>query len=453
MAPLVEEEAPSEPSGSLGEAGAPLADSSAPEEDAGDCAPGQAIQVFPEGCAKPLAVPQAVENLLARKPVKPSKIPQVHFAHGDPTHPVVYGGWFGECRAPAVFLQAPSQELVSYILDDPLGPFASFKKNGKEQWKKWGFHEDERETIHKADWHAVPHIPGRARVFVPRHAEKAGLMPAPRRVMAFVMALRAVNQPCWNAIIDALVGLRIAHEQEKKEYATSDQCKVLRSIIDCFRNQRHFGVVEAQVRWGEESRKMPSHKDGATSMLHLGVTLGGHRVLRAGIFKAATAIGNLDNRSDESRAANEGPENQQAELGEKDVWNLDVWKAEHLNDMEMTPGCMYISSPFVFEHAVEYSACDESEPVIALQCRFAFPDELGQILNNMRTKETWEVSTIIAEVLKTAGKTNRLRLPTVNEVKQGEKHLQRMDDERAEKRAKAELEALKSFGGSMTFAG
>merc|ERR1712046_465281 len=63
--------------------------------------------------------------------------------------------------------------------------------------------------------------------------------------------------------------------------------QVLDAIMHCFEKGWQFGVVEAQVRWGQNSLRTKSHKDGATSLLHLGITLGGHRILRLGTFPAS----------------------------------------------------------------------------------------------------------------------------------------------------------------------
>lgn len=80
-------------------------------------------------------------------------------------HQVMHGGWFGDKRAPMLFLEAPSPELSMYIKLDPAGPFVGAGSEdwtdcleGKSlppSWEDWGFSRD-KEKVWKADWHAVP---------------------------------------------------------------------------------------------------------------------------------------------------------------------------------------------------------------------------------------------------------------------------------------------------------
>jgi len=401
-----------------------------------------------------MTVEQAVSSFLESRPKKASLLNKVVFKCIDSNRPVMFGGRFGDVvkagdgkagdgktadgkvrgRAPLVFMEAPSEELAQYLLEDPKGPFASLSSaEGKGKWKEWDFTEDKKEDLNKADWHAVPHLPPSCSIFVPRRAVKAAVRRAPPRIVAFVHTFRAINQICWNTIIHGLQCLRRAHEIEDPKYPDSFAGQALVSIIDVLRNSRHFGIVEAQVRWGDKARKMPSHKDGATSLLHLSLTLGGKRTVRSGTFSSWNAESNT------WRGPKKDAPKSEEDL-EKNVWDDELWRGR-IRDIEMTPGCVYISSPFLFEHAVEYLPCPERDPVIALQCRFAFPDAIGKALNEERTEAMREIATVFAEALSRTAELGLLRMPTVADVKKGEVNLQKMDDEKEEKRKKEAAEA------------
>lgn len=371
----------------------------------------QVLLEVPEGHLE-CPVEQAVERFLRHEPSKAYGVPMQHH---HPERPVFYGRWFGLCRTPVVFLEAPCEAVTRYLCEDPVGPFANLEKSPptipvepEGPWHTWDFEADEEEKLLKADWHTLPHLKVGDELFVPRFAKSSRLCRAPPRIMAFAMALRAMNQPLWAAVVEALTALRRARERDDEEYRKEGRGRLLGTLIECFKNNRHFGVVEAQVRWGDERLRQPSHMDGATSLVHLGLTLGGCRTLRAGVFP------NMDTES----------------VG-KNVWDEDVWDPGHLQEMRMAPGSTYLSSPFCFEHAVQYEPCGAQEPMIALMCRFGFPKDLGPHINNMRTDDMLDITTVIATCLKTACSRGQLRMPSLAEVRQGEAQLERLDSHRA----------------------
>eukprot|EP00415_Alexandrium_ostenfeldii_P004514 UN4514 len=147
---------------------------------------------------------------------------------------------------------------------------------------------------------------------------------------------------------------------------------------------------------------LPSHIDGATSLLHLGLTLAGQRTVRLGVFSSPDA---------ESKS-------------EISVWNSELWSEDNLKDELMTEGKAYISSPFCFEHGVHYARTERHEPVTALQFRLAFRGEIGPELNNARAEGTMHwISRVIAGVLAVAGDGGMLRMPCLDEVKAAESRL------------------------------
>uniref|UniRef100_A0A7S1LSN6 Uncharacterized protein n=1 Tax=Alexandrium catenella TaxID=2925 RepID=A0A7S1LSN6_ALECA len=370
-----------------------------------------------EGIRRILTQRQLIGEIVRKKPPSAAV-----FVHSDPASTVKFGTWFGSLRAPVVFLEAPEPEVAEFIREDPDGPFAELDVDVRDAyWERWGFDEDKKETMLKMDWHSLPNIFTEGSCFIPRLAEGGVLQRAPPRIMAFVVAFRVVNKAVWASILDALTGLELARdtyvlhkfgEAVLQRYKKTTAARLLSAVVSAFRTQRHFGVVEAQVRWGREDHRMPSHKDGATSLLHMSITLGGRRRVWAGTFEGSNAVA----------VARAAPDGQRADP-EVNVYDAEAWQPPRLQQFEMTKGCTYVSSPFCFEHAVEYYACDRSDPVIALQCRFCFPPDVGKLLNNVRTPEMLEVSSVIAECLRATGGAGQLRMPTLNEVVQADAQL------------------------------
>lgn len=401
---------------------------------------------LPDGRSQDHTIEEAVGILLAREPrCVPSKAPLVLFSHRSPEQPVLFGRWFGKERAPVVLLQSFSDQLAEYLRRDPEGPFAEMRREPpvfplpKDSiWKKWGFDEDNKEQLLKADWHSVPHLAKNSGLFVPRLAKWGNCMRGPPRIVAFMMAFRAVNRPVWSAITEALTGLRRTREEESKEYREEGRGKLLGTFIECFKNSRHFGVVEAQVGNVRKPWRQPSHKDGATSLLHLGITLGGRRTLRVGLFPNSTSEGNASRVVADGEGRDPDPM-----AGENNVWDEELWSGRYLKEEEMSLGCVYLSSPFCFEHAVQYEGCERAhDPMIALMCRWGLPEDLGRHINEMRSEDMLDVTTVIATCLKTASSEGQLRMPSLDEVKQGEARLARLDREEAERLQKLKEERL-----------
>eukprot|EP00747_Dinoflagellata_sp_TGD_P120712 gnl/TRDRNA2_/TRDRNA2_173305_c1_seq1.p1 gnl/TRDRNA2_/TRDRNA2_173305_c1~~gnl/TRDRNA2_/TRDRNA2_173305_c1_seq1.p1 ORF type:complete len:100 (-),score=13.59 gnl/TRDRNA2_/TRDRNA2_173305_c1_seq1:294-593(-) len=90
----------------------------------------------------------------------------------------------------------------------------------------------------------------------------------------------------------------------------------------------------------------------------------------------------------------------------------------------MKTGSTYLSSPWCFEHAVKYHRNTEKDAVIAVQCRMAFPPQLGREINDRRSDDMREVANIVADCLRDAGANGRVRMPTLEEVKQEEAVIQ-----------------------------
>ncbi|OLP77671.1 hypothetical protein AK812_SmicGene42239 [Symbiodinium microadriaticum] len=314
--------------------------------------------------------------------------------------PLLRGTKVGGDDAPTVFLVAPpSEQLTKYVLEDPAGPFKGTLEwperlfddvDGKNEpdvadhapgsWKKWSFQFSKREPFMlKADWHSVHDWGQEFDIFVPRKNAVVPVPQAPPRVLALIEAFRKVNSVCWQQITSGL--------QELQEQKPDDilRCRLLKMLIEEFQERGFFGAIEAQA--GPARRKeMHWHRDGATGLLHLGITLSGRRRLQ------------LRARS------------------EDDSWTQELW---------MDAGHVYLSSPFLFDHSITYAAeSSDSGPTLALMCRFGFLDEEDALwVNHFRGRDMLEVVELISGCLRNATDAGELRMPTLSEVSAMEKQL------------------------------
>ena len=271
------------------------------------------------------------------------------FRHYKSDRPISYGIQLPEGRAPFAFGHALAEDLMTYLREDPGGPFV----NSNTTLAAWGFEEDtineELQSIWKADWHASAFW-GASKIFVPRIDQFLPSKQPPLRILAFLEAFRQVSGSTWSRIADALESLshtaECEQEMELKEIA-SIFCRALEE-------QNHFSGVEAQI-WRGGHLIMDSHTDGATALLHLSLTLGGHRTVRVGHFRERHS----PYRPQDSRRRGKPPGD------EVSVWNEAAYNEEELWDIPQQKGSVYLTSPFCFEHGVRYEG---DIPVFALQC-------------------------------------------------------------------------------------
>lgn len=304
----------------------------------------------------------------------------------------------GGKEAPAVFVSPESStDLAEYIRSDPTGPFAKNKfswpdqlsqqqeekntelhtKLSKHPWAEWDFHFSQREPfLLKADWHSVHSWGKEARVFAPRMNEVITAQRAPIRLIAFLEAFRKVNDNCWKSIQEGLN--QLLQEPSK----SPDRERLLRLLHEQFEKRCFFSAVEVQAGPSFQKKQMRRHKDGTTSLLHLGITLGGER-------------------------------------------RVEVSTHGSKYDVKMEAGHFYISSPFLYDHAVTYEVSQRGGgPILALMCRFGFLNETDALwVNHVRGPDMLQVAEIIAHALKDATDQKNLRLPSISEVKSMEERL------------------------------
>eukprot|EP00421_Protoceratium_reticulatum_P071132 CAMPEP_0168423714 /NCGR_PEP_ID=MMETSP0228-20121227/34450_1 /TAXON_ID=133427 /ORGANISM="Protoceratium reticulatum, Strain CCCM 535 (=CCMP 1889)" /LENGTH=334 /DNA_ID=CAMNT_0008437683 /DNA_START=55 /DNA_END=1056 /DNA_ORIENTATION=+ len=311
------------------------------------------------------------------------------FRHHDPAHPVIHGTTLLGARGlSSVFVEASiDEDLTRYLRESSPDPGP-----GSGGPSLWGLAAEGDEPVLKADWHAVPRLGAEANIFVPRASRLGPMRRAPLRIRAFIEAFREANAACWQTLAAAL------SELSESEGSGDGLRRLARIFRGALLGREHFGAVEAQV-WDGGRLRLRSHADGATSLLHLAVTLGGHRRLRVGRYPEAA--------SGESR--------QQGA-----VWyGGDVWEqargAANLWDVELGPGSAYLASPFCFEHGV---LCHGgSDPVVALQCRFALlSKEDAAHVNQLRDRDMEQIATAVTQELAAAAGRGELRLPSHTEV-------------------------------------
>lgn len=320
----------------------------------------------------------------------------------------MFGGRHPGQRVPFVFAKVESKDLSAYLRDDPKGPAWGSVLDNYDARTPWHF--DEHESLLKADWHTL--APGAKEVFQPRRAAVVKMPQAPPRIYAFAKAFRDQNIPVWNSIAHSLRALKMEPSEDVGSLADI--------FLHALQERLHFGTVEVQVGRGNQIT-LPSHKDGASSLLHLSLTLGGCRTLRMGRYtRRHSAPKDLPNFAANRHLPSKTRDRLRRERDRKEenVWDSNCWRDGNIVDSEMLLGSTYISSPCCFEHAVRYGKCSFDDPVIALQCRFAMLDgEVAHRINMLQDESMRQVSGVVASSLKAAVDKGELQMPSVGQVK------------------------------------
>ena len=199
----------------------------------------------------------------------------------------------------------------------------------------------------------------------PRYGYKMTKPAAPRRLQAFIEAFRQKNQQ----LVTEVANLMPDGSTWKQLF--SDNC--------CFAD------LAIQVHHGSEVKGMELgwHTDALNSILHMAISLHGTRQLRV-------------------KAVDE-----------------DSGKVSEYYTVQR-PGSIYIASPWVFEHAPQYPACNWENRVIAVQARLLMAvGEYGALKS-----EVYESGKdIVADAVATALNKADLIVPTLEEVKEVERSL------------------------------
>lgn len=261
----------------------------------------------------------------------------------------------GSKQAPFIFLRGCLEPGLGDALQ-----IATMKQLQKQLGEP-RLQEENRHNI--ADCHAIAtHSGSNVHVFVPRGGGP-GYSTAPcvqPLLMAFVCVFRQKNQPIFMTIAEMLTALG------------SDEAKIYARAL---REGRHFGIWEVQRFFGSKPGAPAWHIDGATSLLHLSVTLGGQRELLV-------------------------------EYNESGKSKVEAAK--------MSKGDVYLSSPFLFRHGVQHTqGAKFHEASMSIQMRLAFTNSSeSKRMNHLRNNKVWEVTKVIASVLDGSS----VQLPSLQEV-------------------------------------
>ena len=166
-----------------------------------------------------------------------------------------------------------------------------------------------------------------------------------------------------------------------------------------------FGAVEAQVQLVDDTWQfMRSHRDGASGLLQLGLTLQGSRYLRLGCHGNATSA--------------DSPQN---------VWDEDAWKGGDgsLITVPLMAGQVYLATPAVLEHGVAYEP--HSGGTVALMFRLALPDSaVAEEVNRCQGEAFHVLAGQVAHQLQRALDLQKLHMPSLADVKQAELEMEKV---------------------------
>ena len=184
---------------------------------------------------------------------------------------------------------------------------------------------------------------------------------APQTLVSFFEAMRRVNRVLLNRLVVQWEALNIQ--------AASGLAKKVR-------DGRAFGDLAVQVHYGDREPGV-WHNDALNSVLHLGMSVRGKRFLLSRQFEGG-----------KPRTAR----------------------------VELAAGSVYLSSPALFKHAVEYPSSAYEERILAVQARF-----LLSVQEYTDLEEDWKKCGVrgqqeIADVMKCVLSANSLVLPTMVQV-------------------------------------
>eukprot|EP00299_Pterocystis_sp_00344_P005857 c17598_g1_i1.p1 GENE.c17598_g1_i1~~c17598_g1_i1.p1 ORF type:complete len:297 (-),score=61.12 c17598_g1_i1:42-932(-) len=257
----------------------------------------------------------------------------------------------------AIQQQQLSPELLQYLQD--CTPFqAAVDKLAAFGFEKHIDHPNCPDHIYyEAYFHGLWAQRGKSFVSIhPRFGYDFPKPPAPDRLVAFVEALRRENE-----VFLTELSAKLPSDSFLKK------CMDAGNVFADFSVQIHFGqeISAEHVAW---------HCDAFNSALHLALSIHGTRALH---LKTSST-------------------NQvKAPLEEEVVWQQ--------------AGNTYLSCPFAFPHAVQYTGCDWDNRIIAVQCRLLITEADFQ---NRYEKWTGDL-VVLNEVMGTC----QLRMPSLEMVK------------------------------------
>lgn len=182
-------------------------------------------------------------------------------------------------------------------------------------------------------------------------------------VRAFYESFRRINFHIFNELKLKLYQNALTRNQHSP---LNDICGLVSSWID---SKQHFSDLSIQMHHGShiQQNELFWHNDAENSLLHVGITVHGHRILHS------------------KRASSE----------DGDV--MEVLESQ-------TPGDVYISSPALMNHAPEFPASTWNESrIIAIQSRILYSSAQLKTLRQMKTPASWyALASVVSDVLSRA---------------------------------------------------
>ena len=229
---------------------------------------------------------------------------------------------------------------------------------------------------------------------------------------AFFHAFRIVNREIFDSLKDRL--FLEASSTKNSTSAKVEQAKYDNipsyHLAKWIEEGHHFGDLSVQIHYGKGNQQKLSsgaawHMDAANSLLHLAVTLRGHRTLHSKRIQGSLNVTNPNIRGKRQR------QRQKQQFQE-------VLEDQH-------PGSVYLSSSTLMSHAPEFFDTDHDTRSIAIHARLLYTSSQVNKLYQKNTKESWnKMTNILATTLSHA----QIRIPTLAQVES--QLLQHIDTEK-----------------------
>ena len=216
--------------------------------------------------------------------------------------------------------------------------------------------------------------------------------PAGPFTRAFFDAFRVVNKDIFDKLRQNLVDASSFEETQNED--------VSYMIAKWIERGHHFGDLSVQIHYGRgNEEKLVSgqawHTDAANSLLHLAITLRGHRVLHSKRIQPS-------NNSTIRRPIQ----------GQHPVEVLE----------KQQPGDVYLSSSTLMRHAPQFFDTDYESRSIAIHARFLYTSADVNKFYNVRTNDSWDKMTnVLAKTLSTAD----IQIPSLAQVESQLLHIMR----------------------------
>lgn len=191
-------------------------------------------------------------------------------------------------------------------------------------------------------------------------------------IRGFYHSFRNLNSPFFTDLKEKLL---VSANERVPNDPHHDICGLLAKWID---EGRLFGDLSVQLHVGSAIRddELFWHSDAENSLLHLGLSIRGSRILHS--KRAKTQMGEVD---------------------------------EVLE--EQTAGDVYLSSSSLMNHAPEYPFSSWDDRIIAMQARILYTTTDLKLFRALKTDEAWEA---MASVLAASLQNVQLNIPTISQI-------------------------------------